>query len=338
MPDGLQRRKFIAALGGALVAPAILRPLAARAQQPQRMRRIGLLMGISDNDRSNQAALAAFKEALQKLGWTEGRNIRLDFVWPADFEHLRDSTHAMIASKPELVVTNSTPTTAALLQQTRTIPIVFTNVSDPVGSGFVASLPRPGGNLTGFIDIEGAMSSKWLELLKEVAPRTTRAALPFNPETAPSGGSYFLDPFKAAAASFGIEAVAPSVRDAGELEAAIVAQARQPNGGLVVTPDGFLRKQRAAIVALAAQYRLPAVYPFRYYCELGGLLSYGNDVVDNWRRTASYVDRILKGEKPGELPVQIPVKFELVINLKTAKAIGIEVPATLLARADDVIE
>jgi putative ABC transport system substrate-binding protein len=316
----------------------MLRSPAARAQQPDRMRRIGVLMGLSENDRSNQDILAAFREALQKLGWTEGRNIRLDFVWPAALEQIRDSAQALIASKPELIVTNSTPTTAALLQQTRTIPIVFTNVSDPVGSGFVASLPRPGGNLTGFIDIESAMGGKWLELLKEIAPRTTRAALPFNPETAPNGGSYFLDPVKAAAAPLGVEAIASPVRDAGELEAVIAVQAQQPNGGLVVTPDGFLRKQRAAIVALAARYRLPAVYPFRYYSELGGLMSYGNDVVDNWRRTASYVDRILKGEKPSELPVQVPVKFELVINLNSAKAIGLDVATTLLARADEVIE
>ena len=254
MPDGLQRRKFITALGGALAAPAILRPLAARAQQPQRMRRIGLLMGISDNDRSNQAALAAFTEALQRARLDRGRAISAStsFGRPTS-STCADSAQAMIASKPELVVTQSTPTTAALLQQTRTIPIVFTNVSDPVGSGFVASLPRPGGNLTGFIDIEGAMAASGWNCSRRLRRRTTRRSLPFNPETAPNGGSYFLDPFKAAAASFGIEAVAPSVRDAGELEAAIAAQARQPNGGLVVTPDGFLRKQRAAIVALAAQ-------------------------------------------------------------------------------------
>jgi putative tryptophan/tyrosine transport system substrate-binding protein len=338
MPDGLQRRRFINILGGALAAPALLRPLAARAQQSQRMRRIGLLMGLSEDDPGNKAILSAFRGALQELGWTEGRNIQLDFRWPAGVEQIQNSAQALIASKPDIAITQSTPTTAALLQQTRTIPIVFTNVSDPVGSGFVSSLPHPGGNLTGFIDIEGAMAGKWLELLKEIAPRTTRAVAPFNPETAPNHGLYFLEPFKAAAAPLGIEAIAAPVRDAGELETVIAALAREPNCGLVVTPDGFLRAQRAAIVSLATRYRLPAVYPFRYYCELGGLLSYGNDVVDNWRRTASYVDRILKGEKPGELPVQIPVKFEMVINLKTAKALGLDVPATLLARADEVIE
>jgi putative tryptophan/tyrosine transport system substrate-binding protein len=313
-------------------------PCVARAQKTERIRYIGILMGMSEADPVDQSILTAFREALQKLGWTEGRNIRIDIRWPTAPEQIPASAQALIALQPELVVTQSTPTAAALLQQTRTIPIVFTNVSDPVGSGFVASLPRPGGNLTGFIDIEGAMGGKWLELLKETVPRLKRAALPFNPATAPKGGGYFLDPFQAAAAQLGVEATAAPVRNAAELEAVIAAQASEPNGGLVVIPDAFLRRQRAAIVALAEHYRLPAIYPFRYYSELGGLMSYGNDILDNWRRTATYVDRILKGEKPSELPVQLPVKFELVINLKAAKAIGLDVPPTLVARADEVIE
>ena len=243
----------------------------------------------------------------------------------------------LVALQPDLILSHSTPTTAALLQQTRTIPIIFAIVADPVGSGFVASFPRPGGNVTGFTNIEPTMAGKWLELLKEIAPRVARVAFLFNPATAPYA-EYYLNPFKAAAASFAVEAIAAPVRDTSELESVIAAQARAPNGGLIVMPDTFMTTHRAEITSLAARYRLPAVYPFRVFTELGGLLSYGNDLIDNFRRAATYADRILKGAKPSELPVQAPVKFELVINLKTAKALGLDVPLHLQQRADEVIE
>jgi ABC-type uncharacterized transport system substrate-binding protein len=243
----------------------------------------------------------------------------------------------LIALRPDLILSHGTPATAALLQQTRTIPIVFAGVSDPVGSGFVASFPRPGGNVTGFNNMEPTMASKWVELLKEIAPRVIRVALLFNPATAPYV-EYWLSPFKAAAASFTLEPIAAPVRDASELETVVAAQAREPNGGLIVMPDTFTSGHRAEIAALAARYRLPAMYPFRFFAEVGGLLSYGNNLPDDFRRAATYADRILKGEKPSELPVQLPVKFELVINLKTAKLLGLDVPLQLQQRADELIE
>jgi putative tryptophan/tyrosine transport system substrate-binding protein len=329
----MRRREFIAALGSAAVGW----PLAARAQQPEPMRRIGVLMGSAESDRDRQAFVAAFREELQTLGWAENRNIRIDTRWaPPDGEAIRLAME-LVALQPDLILSHNTPTTAALLQQTRTIPVVFAVVSDPVGSGFVASFPRPGGNVTGFTNIEPTAIGKWLELLKEVAPRVARVALLFNPATAPFA-EYYLSPFKAAAASLALDAIAARVRDTSELKSAIAVQARAPNGGLVVMTDSFVVAHRAEIISLAARYRLPAVYPFRFFAEHGGLLSYGNDLVDSFRRAAIYADRILKGAKPSELPVQAPVKFELVINLKTAKALGLDIPPTLLARADEVIE
>jgi putative tryptophan/tyrosine transport system substrate-binding protein len=329
----MRRREFIAALGSAAVGC----PVAARAQQPEPMRRIGVLMGSAESDRDRQAFVAAFREELQTLGWAENRNIRIDTRWaPPDGEAIRLAME-LVALQPDLILSHNTPTTAALLQQTRTIPVVFAVVSDPVGSGFVASFPRPGGNVTGFTNIEPTAIGKWLELLKEVAPRVARVALLFNPATAPFA-EYYLSPFKAAAASLALDAIAARVRDTSELKSAIAVQARAPNGGLVVMTDSFVVAHRAEIISLAARYRLPAVYPFRFFAEHGGLLSYGNDLVDSFRRAAIYADRILKGAKPSELPVQAPVKFELVINLKTAKALGLDIPPTLLARADEVIE
>ena len=328
------RRELVAALGGAVAAW----PLAARAQQPDRMRRIGVLMGYAESDREGQANFSAFQGGLQKLGWTEGRNIRIDARWAsADADLVQRFAKELVALQPDLIVTQNTPITAAMLQQTRTIPIIFANVSDPVGSGFVAGLPRPGGNVTGFIDMEGSMAGKWLELLKEVAPRVTRVAFLFNPATAPFA-EYYLNHFKAAAASFAVEAIAAPVRDAPELESVVAAQAREPNSGLIVMPEAFMNVHRAEVTSLAAHYHLPAVYPRRFFAELGGLLSYGNDQSDNFRRTATYVDEILKGAKPSELPVQVPVKYELTINLKTAKALGLDVPLSLQQRADEVIE
>src|SRR3984893_3764656 len=335
MAIDIERRKFIAALTGA----AASWPLAVRAQQDQRVRRIGVLMGdFPENGPEAQAVVAAFREGLQKLGWMEGRNIRIDTRWAAaDIEAMQRFAKELVGSQPELIFSTNTPATATLLQQTRTIPIVFVQVTDPVGSGFVASIPRPDGNVTGFITMEPTMAGKWLEMLKEMAPRVNLFAFLFNPATAPYF-EYYLNPFKAAAPSFAVEAIAAPARDVSELESVIAAQARAPNGGLITMPDSFLNAHRAEVTSLAARYRLPAVYAFRFFTELGGLVSYGNDILDNYRRAATYVDRILKGAKPSELPVQAPVKFELVINLKTAKALGLDVPLFLQQRADKVIE
>jgi putative tryptophan/tyrosine transport system substrate-binding protein len=329
----LQRREFITLLGGAVAWSR-----AARAQQPSEMRRIGVLMGFAESDPVGQGFVAAFREGLQKLGWAEGRNIRIDARWatPSDADSIQRFAKELVSLQPDLILSHSTPTTAALLQQTHTIPIVAT-FSDPVGSGFVASFSRPGGNVTGFTNIEPTMAGKWLELLKEIAPRVSRVAFLFNPATAPYA-EYYLNPFKAAARSFAVEAIAAPVRDTSELESNITALAREPNGGLVVMTDSFLTNHRAEITSLVARYRLPAVYPYRFFTELGGLLSYGVDQTDIYRRAATYADRILKGTKPSELPVQAPVKFELVINLKTAKALGLDVPFLLQQRADEVIE
>ena len=331
----MKRREFITLLGGGAAAAW---PLAARAQQPGEMRRIGVMMGFVESDREAQEWVAGFREGLQKLGWAEGRNIRIDIRRGAlDAESRQRFAKELVASQPDLILSHTTATTAALLQQTRTIPIVFVQVVDPVGGGLVASFPRPGGNVTGFTNLEGSMAGKWLELLKEIAPRVNRAAILFNPATAPYA-EVFLNPYKATAASFAVEPIVAPVRDTSELESVIAEQARAPNGGLVVMPSPFMAVHRAEIIALAARYRLPAVYPFRFFAELGGLLSYGSDPVDIFRRAATYADRILKGAKPSELPVQAPVKFELVINLKTAKALGLDVPLSLQQRADEVIE
>jgi putative ABC transport system substrate-binding protein len=329
----MRRRDFITLIGGATAWP-----LAARAQQLDVVRRIGVLTGFAESDREGQAFVAAFREGLQKLGWVEGRNIRIDYRWAAlDMELMQRFAKELVALQPDLILTQSTPAAAAMLQQTHTIPIVFAIVADPIGSGFVASFPQPGGNITGFVTMEPTMAGKWLELLKEIAPRVARVAMLFNPATAPYA-EYWLNPFKAAAASFAVQAIVAPVHDKSELESLVVAQAREPNGGLIVMPDTFTTGHRSEITSLAARYRLPAVYPYRVFAEFGGLLSYGDDLTDNFRRAASYADRILKGAKPSELPVQAPVKFELVINLKTAKALGLDVPAQLQQRADEVIE
>ena len=331
----MNRRGFTLLVGGVAAGW----PLAARAQQPDRMRRIGVLEAFAESDREGQDRAAAFREGLQKLGWAEGRNIRIDTRWarPGDAESTERFAKELVALQPDLILSYSTPTTAALVKQTRTIPIVFANISDPVGSGFVASFPRPGGNVTGFTNMEPTMAGKWLELLKEIAPRVARVAMLFNPATA-TYAEYWLKPFKSAAGPFAVEAIAAPVHDASELESVVAAQAREPNGGLIVMPDTFPLDHRAQLTSLAARYRLPAVYPYRVFAELGGLLAYGNDRLDNYRRAATYADRILKGEKPSELPVQFPVKFELVINLKAAKALGLDVPVQLQQRADEVIE
>jgi putative tryptophan/tyrosine transport system substrate-binding protein len=328
----IRRREFVATLGS-----AALWPLTARAEQPER--RIGVLMGYAESDREGQAFLAAFREELKKLGWAEGRNVGIDARWaaPNDTESRLQSAKELVSLHPDLVLSHGTPSTTALMQQSRTLPILFVNVSDPIGSGFVTSFARPGSNATGFVTMEPTMAGKWVELLKEIAPTVTRCVLLFNPTTAPYA-EYFLNPFKAAAASFAIDAGAARVRDPAELETVIVAQTREPNGGLVVMPDTFLSTHRAKITALASQYRLPAVYPFRFYAAGGGLVSYGGDSLDIFRRAAAYADRILRGEKPRELPVQAPVKFELVINRKTAISMGLTIPTSLMVAATEVIE
>jgi len=329
----MRRREFITLLGGAAAAW----PFAARAQQPDRMRRIGVLMAHGENDREGQAFVAIFRETLQKLGWAEGRNIRIDSRWAAEVGLMPGFAKELIALQPDLILANNTPTTAAVLQQTSTIPIVFAVVADPVGSGFVASLARPGGNVTGFTLTAPTMTSKWLELLKEIAPRVTRVAFLFNPATTPYRDIY-LNPFKAAAPNFAVQAIPTPVHSASELESIVVAQAREQHSGLIVMPDGFMNVHRADITSLADRYRLPAVYPFRFFAELGGLLCYGNDQRDQFRLAATYVDRVLRGGRPSDLPVQAPVKFELIINLKTAKGLGLDVPLQLQQRADEVIE
>jgi putative tryptophan/tyrosine transport system substrate-binding protein len=331
----MKRREFITLVGGAAAAW----PLAARAQQPERMRRIGVLMAYAKNDREYQSHLAAFREELHKLGWTEGRNVQIDYRWAAlDPESMRRLAKELIALQPDVILSSSSPTTASLLQETRSIPIIFANIGDPVGSGLVASLSRPGGNATGFMLFEGSLAGKWMELLKEIAPRVSRIAAMFNPATAPRGGAYYLASVEAAAQSFGVEAIASPIHVESDLEAVIATQARQPNGGLIVMPDAFLVGHRREVTSLAARYRLPAIYFYRVFAEIGGLVSYGNDPVDNYRRSATYVDRVLHGARPSELPVQAPVKFELVVNLKSARVLGLDVPPSLLARADEVIE
>jgi putative tryptophan/tyrosine transport system substrate-binding protein len=331
----MRRREFIRLFGGA----AAVWPFAGRAQQADRMRRIGVLMPLAADDPVGQARIAALREGLAKLGWAEGRNIRIDTRWTTtgDVESMQRFAKELVALQPDLILTQSTPITAMMLQETRTIPIVFALVADPIGSGFVASFPQPGGNVTGFVTMEPTMAGKWLELLKEIAPRVARVAMLFNPATA-TYAEYWLNPFKAAAASFVVEAIAAPVRERSELDSVIAAQAGEPNSGLIVMPDTFTDAHRVEITSLAARYRLLAVYPYRQFTAVGGLLSYGDDLTDNFRRAPTYVDRILKGAKPNELPVQAPVKFELVINLKTAKAIGLDIPATILGHADEVIE
>ena len=303
------------------------------------MRRIGVLMAHPDSDPEFQDYVSAFRDGLRKLGWIEGQNIRLDFRWGAldDAEVRQRSAKELIALQPDLIVTQNTPPTAAMLQQTHAIPVIFVIVADPVGSGFVKSLPRPGGNATGFTIMEPTISSKWIELLKEISPQVSRAALLFNPATTPYADIY-VKPFKSAASSFGLNATSAMVHDTAELETVIADQAREPNSGLVVMPDGFLNVHRAQLIALAARHRLPTVYPWRFFAEEGGLLSYGSEMRDEFRDAASYADRILKGEKPTDLPVQAPTKYELIVNMTTAKALGLNVSQQFQQLADKIIE
>jgi putative ABC transport system substrate-binding protein len=329
----MNRREFILALGGVAVAW----PLAARAQQPERMRRIGVLMNIAADDPQAQARIEAFLQGLQPLGWTVGRNLQIDARWAAaDADLFRRYAIDLVAAAPDVILASTSSAVAPLRQATRTVPIVFVLTIDPVGAGDVASLSRPGGNATGFLLYEYSISGKWLELLKQTAPGVTRVAVLRDPATAAGIGQFAA--IQAVAPPFGVELTPVDVRDGGEIERAVTAFARESNGGLIVTGSASQAVHRKLIVTLAAQHRLPAVYPFRYMATDGGLIAYGPEVIDQYRRAASYVDRVLKGEKPADLPVQAPTKYELVINLKTARALGLEVPPTLLARADEVIE
>jgi putative tryptophan/tyrosine transport system substrate-binding protein len=329
----MKRRDFITLLGGAAAAW----PLAASAQQQERMRRIGVLMGQGEDDPEAQARVAAFEQGLQQLGWSDGRNVRIDRRWAAgDAGRTRRYAAELIALAPDVILAPGSFAIGSLLQASRSVPIVFVHVPDPVGAGFVESLARPGGNATGFILFEYATSAKWLELLKQIAPGLTRVAV-FRDPTLTSGTGQFAA-IQALAPSLGVEVSPVNVRDAGEIERAIAAFARSPNGGLILTGSALSQVHRQTIVALAARHKLPAIYYERFVVAEGGLMSYGPRLVDQFQRAAGYVDRILKGEKPADLPVQAPTKYELVINLKTAKALGLTVPDSLLARADEVIE
>jgi len=331
--DQLKRREFITLFGGAVAAW----PFTAHAQQPDRLRRIGVLMSVPESDPEAQAWLGAFSEELQHLGWTAGHNIRLDYRWaaPVDAESRQRVSKELVALQPDLVLTQNTVSTASLLQETRSIPIIFANVVDPIGSGFVASLQRPGGNVTGFTLVESSIVGKWLEVLKEIAPRVNRVAFLFNPAAAPYA-EYYLVVFKAAAASLGMEAIAAPINKTSEIEPAIAELAR--GHGLVLMPDTFLLVHREEVTGLAGRYALPAIYPYSNYTKVGGLVSYGYDLVDNYRHAAIYADRILRATEPSELPVQLPVKIHLTINLRTAKALGLNLPSSFLLRADEVIE
>jgi putative ABC transport system substrate-binding protein len=327
------RRDFLAACGSAAAWP-----LAGHAQQGP-LRRVGMLIGYAENDPETQARLLAFRQGLDRLGWSEGRSIQIEYRFaPADPDQARTFAKELVAWRPDVQVGNSTPATAALLNETRTIPIVFVGVSDPVGSGFVTNIARPGSNITGFTNFEPSLVGKWLEMLREIAPGIARAAVVFNPGTAPDGGAFFLAPFERIAKSLTVEPTAAPVKSDAEIEAAFADLARRPGGSIIVMPDAFTTVHRQLIILLAARHGLPAIYPYRYEAVDGGLLSYGVDTVDLLRRAAPYVDRILKGERPGDLPIQAPTKFELVVNLKAARVIGLTIPESFLVRADEVIE
>jgi putative tryptophan/tyrosine transport system substrate-binding protein len=325
-------RELLAALGGAAVAW----PLAARAQQPERMRRIGVLMGQAKDDPGNRPRVAVFEQTLGKLGWSKGRTVAIEFRWGAgNLDRMQSYAKELVGLAPDVVVAETTPAAAALHQESRGIPVVFIQVANPVGSGFVKSLAHPEGSMTGFTNFEPTMGSKWLELLKEVSPRLAHAAAIYNPET--HSGQYW-GAIEAAAASLAVKFTKAPAHDGNEIERAVAATASEPDGGLIVMPDAFTLSHRELIVTDAALHRLPSIYAFRVFPASGGLLSYGVDQVEIYRRAAAYVDRIIRGTKAGELPVEAPTKFELVVNLKTAKTLGLTVPDKLLVAADEVVE
>jgi putative ABC transport system substrate-binding protein len=330
----MRRRAFIAGLGSAAAWPVV-----THAQQSGRVRRIGVLMAFKEDDARARGWLASFSRGLAELGWSNGSNVRMEVRWAADsVDQMRAYAKELVGQQPDLILSFGTPVTAALQRETRTIPIVFAIVSDPVGEGFVATLAHPGGNITGFHNSEDAIGGKWLELLSQIAPSVRRAAMIFNPDTSPRHGNYYMPDFEGAAKSLNIEPIGAPVHSVAELEKAILDLGREPGGGFVAMADFFLFIHRATMISLAAKYKVPAIYPWRDVPVTGGLLSYGPDLEDIVGRTPAYVDRILKGEKPADLPVQVPTKFDIVLNVKAAKAIGLTVPPTLLARADEVIE
>jgi putative ABC transport system substrate-binding protein len=329
---GIRRRDLISLIGGAAAWP-----LSARAQQGGRMRRIGVLLAGDENDPLTKSLISAFTQALAALSWTDGRNVRMDLRWGGgDADRIRALAQELIGVQPDIILIDSTSATAAVQRETRTIPIVFTSVTDPVASGIVARLDRPSGNITGFANWEATLGGKWIELLSEIAPGLKRAGIMFDSDTAVA--SVYMPSLETAARSLKVELLTTPVHSDVEIETAIIALGREPGGGLVVMPDLFAFAHRAPIISAAARNNVPAVYWLPYFAREGGLLSYGPDPVDPYRRAASYVDRILRGEKPGDLPVQFPTKFEMVVNRKTAKAIGLAVPPSILLRADEVIE
>ena len=330
----MRRREFVTLVGGA----AVSWPITSHAQQSDKTRLIGVLMGYAESDRTARSEVAALRAGLAKLGWTEGSNLRIELRWGnADPDRIRTLAKELVDLQPDVILSQSTLVTGALARETRTIPIVFVNVGDPVASGFAASLARPGGNITGFTVETPAHGGKWVELLKEITPRTVRMALLFNPATAVPL-QFFMLSIQAAASSLAIQISNAPVHATDEIEGVIAAQARNPGGGLIVMPDTFNVENRKSIIALAARHGVPAIYYNRIFTESGGLITYGTDFVEQFRQVPEYINRILKGEKPADLPIQAPTKFELVINLKTAKALDLDVPPLLLGRADDVIE
>jgi putative ABC transport system substrate-binding protein len=334
MTMGIGRRRFLAGLGGA----AVMGPMAPRAQQSGRIRTIGFLMGLA-NDAESQARIRAFEQALEKEGWVLGQDVRIEYRFAAgDATRMRTLAKELVALQPDVIVGHSTPVVRELIQATRTIPIVFVVVADPVGSGFAASIPRPGGNATGFTNFAATITGKLLTILKQIAPHITRAALMYNPDTNISRGLFYQHPFETAAPAFAVEAVPVQVHAPADIEHVMTELAREAKIGLVVMPDNFLTVHRHFIISLAERLRIPTVYPYRYFVEAGGLMSYGVDVLDLFRRAPDYVSRILRGEDPAELPVQAPRKFELVINVRTAKALALAVPRILLVGADALIE
>jgi putative ABC transport system substrate-binding protein len=330
-----RRREFITLLGGAMACP-----LTAHAQSTDRLRRVGAILGLVEEDPQNQINIRAFQQGLAAQGFTPGQNVRIDFRFgAASAETIRTAVTDILAMSPDVVLAQGTAVTAGLKQHTQTVPVVFTVVSDPVGSGFIQNFAHPGGNLTGFTNfLEPSLAAKWVELLKEIAPGVSRIGVLFNPRLAAGGGMYFAQPVEAAAGGFGLKAVHLPVQSAADIEQVMNAFAQGPGGGLITPPDATTLPHRELILALAARHRLPAIYPYRFFLTSGGLISYGMDYADVFRRASGYVGRVLKGEKPADLPVQAPTKLELVINLKTAKALGLTVPPTLVARADEVIE
>jgi len=332
----MQRRQFIMLIGGA----AVTQPLAAHAQQLERMRVVGVLMSVEENDPEGKTELSRFTQGLAESGWTDGRNLRMEVRWGGgDVNRTRTFAKELVALQPDVILAQGTPGTAALQRETRTIPVVFVIVADPVGPGFVAGLSRPGGNITGFINSEAVMGAKMLELLREIAPGLERVAMIFNPDTAPGRGTYYLRDFEAAARSSNLKSIAAEARSDADIETVVTSLAGGARGGLVVTPDYFMLNHTEQIVSQAARNNVPTIYPWKsVVVKQDGLLSYGPDLVDIVRRSAPYVDKILRGAKPADLPVQVPVKFEMAVNVKTAKVLGLTVPPSILLRADEAVE